>query len=333
MIVESEFREAWWLPGGHLQTLWPVAANSRADIGARDELLELPDGDALTLSWLARDNAPIAAIFHGLEGSKRSHYAGRIMQRLFADGFSVVLMHFRGCDGKPNRLARTYHSGDTGDIDFFLRHLRIQHSAAPIVCVGYSLGGNALLKYLAEQRTQAVPAAIVAASVPFELNKSANRLRGGLSRIYQWYLLSALRKSVIGKRELIAAQGIDLENLHKYRDFWAFDDSVTAPLHGFADVNEYYSLSSSRQYLHRITTDTLIVQARNDPFMTHDVLPASEELAECVTLELARGGGHVGFVSGSIPGRAVYWLDQRISDYLRAACNSVGALAPDPRSD
>jgi predicted alpha/beta-fold hydrolase len=297
-----------------------VLASRRAGPGTRDEVLELPDGDALTLSWMPRDNAPIAAIFHGLEGSKYSHYARRVMPRLHADGFSVVLMHFRGCAGTPNRLARSYHSGDTGDIDFFLRTLRDRYRDTPIVCVGYSLGGNALLKYLAEQRTQAIPTAAVAIGVPLELHKSADRLCSGLSRIYQRHLLSALRKGVMRKRDLVAARGIDVENLKDYRDFRSFDDAITAPLHGFANVDDYYSQSSSRQYLSRIVTDTLIVQARNDPFMTPDVLPDATELAASVRLEIAGGGGHIGFVAGTIPGRAVYWLDTRISNYL---CGTV----------
>ena len=325
MILESEFREAWWLPGGHLQTVWPVLANPRTAVKTDDEVLELPDGDALTVSWLARDKAPIVAVFHGLEGGKHSHYARRILKRLYHDGFSVVLMHFRGCDGKPNRLARSYHSGDTGDIDFFLRWLRGRFPDRAIVAAGYSLGGNALLKYLAEQGSDAVPAAAVTVSVPLELDKCANRMRNGLSRFYQSYLLAALRKGVRRKRALVAAAGVEVNRLHKHRDFWSFDDAVTAPLHGFADAADYYAASSSRQYLRRIATDTLILQAYNDPFMTPDVLPQDTELAASVKLEVSRGGGHVGFVAGSVPGRAVYWLDNRVSQFLRAAVHKAGA--------
>ena len=314
--------------------MWPVLVKSRTRVDTCDEVLELPDGDALTLSWLARDDAPIAVVFHGLEGSKHSHYAQRVMLRLHALGFSVVLMHFRGCDGKPNRLARSYHSGDTGDIDFLLRTLRARHNDAVIVCVGYSLGGNALLKYLAEQRHRAIPTAAVAVSVPLELHKAAHRLSSGLSRLYQRYLLSSLHERVVSKRHLLEEQGIDVDKLPDYRDFWTFDDAITAPLHGFADVDDYYSSSSSRQYLAHIATDTLILQARNDPFMTPEVLPDAEELAPRVTLEIARGGGHVGFVAGRVPGRAVYWLDARISDYLctavQAALGTFKEPAPSP---
>ncbi|MDH3452612.1 MAG: hydrolase [Gammaproteobacteria bacterium] len=323
MILESEFREAWWLPGGHLQTVWPVLANPRIAVKTHDEVLELPDGDALTLSWLARDAAPIVTVFHGLEGGKHSHYARRILPRLHGEGFSVVLMHFRGCDGKPNRLARSYHSGDTGDIDFLLRTLRDRFPNRPILSVGYSLGGNALLKYLAEQGKQAVPSAAVTVSVPLELDKCANRMRNGLSRIYQSYLLRMLRKGVRRKRDLIAAQGIDVQRVHKHRDFWTFDNEVTAPLHGFANAAEYYTVSSSRQFLKRIEADTLILQAYNDPFTTPDVLPHDTELAASVRLEIARGGGHVGFVTGSVPGRAVYWLDKRVSEFLCAAVQTA----------
>ncbi len=319
MITESAFREPWWLPGGHLQTLWPFAAGRLTPQPATErERLELPDGDYVDLHWLERPGAPLVCVFHGLEGCVGSHYAKRILRRLADDGFAVVLMHFRGCGGEPNRLARSYHSGDTGDIGLLLETLHGRFPGRDLLALGYSLGGNALLKYLGESGAQAVPRAAVAVSVPLLLGLCARRLESGVSRLYQEYLLARLKRSTRAKRALIDAAGVDFAAIQRARTFTEFDDRATAPLHGFRDAADYYARCSSRQFLSRIATPTLIVHARNDPFMFPGVLPEASELSERVTLEIARGGGHVGFVAGRAPWRARYWLDERVSRFLSA---------------
>ncbi|HKK13327.1 MAG TPA: hydrolase [Gammaproteobacteria bacterium] len=316
MIVSSTFRPAWWLPGAHLQTLFPNLLRRRAGPSLRRERLELPDGDFVDLDWGAGpDHGPWVLILHGLEGSVRSSYAAGILDALASAGYQAVLMHFRGCSGEPNRLPRSYHSGETGDLDYVVRHLRARAPGRALGVLGYSLGGNVLLKWLGEQGPQAPVACAIAVSVPFDLAQAACRLERGFSRVYQWYLLRQLRGSVSRK-----ARRLDLpvasDRLRRARTFRHFDDLVTAPLHGFRDADDYYRRSSSRGYLRHIAIPTLILQAADDPFMSPAGLPRDGELSAAVTLELSPRGGHVGFVTGTRPWRPRYWLEERIAREL-----------------
>jgi predicted alpha/beta-fold hydrolase len=318
VITDSRFRPAWWLPGPHLQTIYPTLFRRRRPPPLERERLELEDGDFIDLDWTRHGNEPdrpVVLVLHGLEGSLESHYAGGILQALSASGYRAVLMYFRGCSGTPNRLPRSYHSGDTGDLQTVIRHI-VQRHPGPVAVVGYSLGGNALLKWLGETREHPAVRTAVAISVPFELQHAAIRLTQGLSRIYQSYLLRKLRCSVTAKAA-IHPPPVPLEQLAFLDTFRKFDAAITAPLHGFAGVDDYYTRASSRQYLDRIRIPTLIIHARDDPFVPTDALPVAAELAPCVTLELSRRGGHVGFVAGRVPFRPHYWLETRIGEHLR----------------
>ncbi len=313
-MVQAAFRAAWWLRNPHLQTLWPTWRRRRPPLPIRRERLETPDGDFLDLSWVSAAAGPRVLLLHGLEGSLRSHYAAGLLQSLCAAGFQPVLLHFRNCGEQPNRLARSYHSGETGDIDFVIR--RLAADGRPLsAAVGISLGGNALLKWLGEQGERAPLATAIAVSVPFLLADAARRLDQGLSRIYRRHLLTKLRASYRRKFSRIPSPlQVDLEQLHTFRDY---DDQVTAPLHGFAGVDDYYGRCSSRQFLRRIRVPTLILHARDDPFMFPATCPGPRELSAAVTLELAEHGGHVGFVAGPWPWRPRYWLDERILEHLK----------------
>jgi predicted alpha/beta-fold hydrolase len=314
-VPVSTFRAAWWLPSAHLQTLWPALVKRRSRIALRRERLELPDGDFLDLDWTPRETGPIVVILHGLEGSSDSHYAGRLLETVHDGGWRGVVMHFRGCSGEPNRLPRTYHSGETGDVQQFVRRLRQAEPDTAIAVVGYSLGGNVLLKWLGETGEAALIACAVAVSVPFDLADCARRLERGLSRLYQWWLLKSLRASILRKFGNRSAP-IELTDLDQVRTFREFDDRVTAPLHGFAGVDDYYARSSSRKYLAGIRVPTLVLHARDDPFMTPSAVPAPDEVSSSVALEVMEKGGHVGFVTGRHPWRARYWLEERIPRFL-----------------
>jgi predicted alpha/beta-fold hydrolase len=324
--MPGPFRAPWWLSNPHLQTLWPTWMRPRPSMALQRERLETPDGDFLDLSWASAATGPRVLLLHGLEGSLRSHYASGLLQSLSAAGFRPVLLHYRNCGEEPNRLPRSYHSGETGDIDFVIR--RLEAEGRPITAaVGVSLGGNALLKWLGEQGEQAPIVTAVAVSVPFLLADAARRLDQGLSRLYRRHLLERLRESYRRKFSLIPSPlRVDLEALHSFRDY---DDQVTAPLHGFADVDDYYARCSSRQFLGRIRVPTLILHARDDPFMLPSTCPEPQELSDAVTLECSRHGGHVGFVAGRWPWCAHYWLDERIVAHLRQylAGNPVSCTA------
>jgi predicted alpha/beta-fold hydrolase len=311
--LPDAFKPAWWCRGAHCQTLWPYLLRRAPRVRLRRERLELPDGDFLDLDWTdGSSQAPTIVVLHGLEGSSNSKYARGMLAAVQARGWRGVLMHFRGCSGEPNRLARSYHSGETGDLAHMLETLR---GRAPLAAVGYSLGGNVLLKYLSEAGKRSPLAAAVAVSVPYRLAHSAQRLERGFSRVYQWSLMRRLRASVQRKRRLIPLP-IATSNLSRLRTFRDFDEHVTAPLHGFRGADHYYAVASSRQYLGAIAVPTLLIHALDDPFMTSDTPPTPAELSATTRLELYPCGGHVGFVSGDAPWRPRYWLEQRIPAFL-----------------
>jgi uncharacterized protein len=318
MIRNSDFEPPWWLRNAHLQTIWPFLFRPRIPVATRRERLELPDGDFLDLDCTLNESGPVVLILHGLQGSVKSKYAAGMMHVLSTRGYRPVLMHFRGCSGEPNRLPHSYHSGETGDPAFVIDWLHARFPGVPIAAIGFSLGGNALLKLLAEQGAACRLRTAVAISVPFLLNEGADQFNRGLSRIYRQYLLRSLIGSVLDKhRQLDLSERIDLDKIRNCRDFWVFDNEVTARLNGFEDVHDYYRRSSSRQYLRHIRTPTLILHAADDPFMTPATVPLEHELSEHVTLELSRHGGHVGFVAGYNPFRMRYWLEERILRHLK----------------
>lgn len=314
MIVSSEFKPAWWLPGGHAQTLWANFARGRTRIALRRERLELPDGDFLDLDWTAGENGPIVIIFHGLEGSSRSHYARALMCAMQGRGWRGVVVHSRGCSGEPNRLPRSYHAEAIDDVETVVAAVRTREPHTPLAAVGYSLGGSALLNWLGRRPDVTLHGA-VAVSVPFDLFDAAARLDRGFSRLYQWRLLALLRRATRAKFRRIAPP-FDLQKLTRLRNFRQFDDAVTAPINGFAGVDDYYTRASCRPHLCHIKTPVLLLHALDDPFMTPASVPHADELSHSVRLEISRTGGHVGFVGGT-PWHCRYWLDERIPEFLK----------------
>ncbi len=315
MPTSKPFEPAWWCRGPHMQTLWPTLIRRRPQVRLRHERLELPDGDFIDLQWTEARTGPIVIILHGLEGSSNSAYARGLLKALQRDRIRAVVMHFRGCSGSPNRLPRSYHSGDTADLAYLVKILKQREPDVKIAAVGYSLGGNVLLKWLGETGKRNSLISAVAISVPFLLTSSADRMNKGFSKVYQWKLLRSLRQKIKQKLKRMPLQ-VRTYKLGSLRNFRAFDDAVTAPLHGFNDAEHYYASASSRQYLRDINVDTLILHARDDPFMTDDTIPTAAELSDSTTLELYPYGGHVGFVAGTWPWRTDYWLEIRIVEHL-----------------
>lgn len=319
MIKPSSFKRAWWLPGPHLQTLWPVLSWAKKKPTTTRQRMELADGDFIDLDWVNQNlTTPIIAILHGLEGSASSHYVRDILYTLQQLNYRAVLIHFRGCSGEMNRAGRFYHSGDTADLQCIIEMLLQHYPQTPLGAVGYSLGGNVLLKWLGETGANNPLQCAVAISVPMLLNKSADRMQRGFSRFYQWHLIKKLKQKLLQKQLKMALpiKG-DIKNIF---DFWSFDDKVTAPLHGFQSADDYYQKASSRQYLKSITVPTLIIHAQDDPFTDASMIPHADELSPAVTLELSTAGGHVGFISGAIPGIGKSWLLQKIPTFIKAYC-------------
>ncbi|MEN8260064.1 MAG: hydrolase [Pseudomonadota bacterium] len=323
-MIRSAFKPAWWLASPHLQTIWPALIRRVGPPARRRERIETADNDFIEVDWSGSGRSPIVILIHGLSGSSNSGYIKGLQHALLNRGFRSVAMNFRGCSGIPNRRARSYHSGDTEDLDALYRLLRQREPNTPIAAVGYSLGGNVLLKWLGERRGELKLFATVAVSVPMLLSACATRMDTGFSRIYRNTLLSELKQYLkVKHRHLeqldLSEEAEKLKNLGNLRDtrsFWEYDDRVIAKLYPFKDVHDYYQQASSRQFLRHIRVPTLIIHAVDDPFMTPQVIPAREELSSFTSLELCNGGGHVGFITGMTPGRPMYWLESRIPDFL-----------------
>lgn len=323
--MNSHFTPAWWLPGAHLQTVWSALCRPPPQLERRRERLWLADGDFIDLDWHgpSAPDTPLVVVLHGLSGSSSSLYVLGLQQRLAAQAWASVAVNWRGCSGEPNLLPRSYHSGVSEDLAAVLAHLHSLRPLAPLYAVGYSLGGNVLLKHLGESAANCLLQGAVAVSVPFRLDQCADRMALGLSRLYQAHFMRALVGSLRDKQQRFRHAGQhanlaalqDLGSLNGLRTFWQFDGRFTAPLHGYADAQDYYRRASSRYFLGAIRVPTLLIQAADDPFVFSRSLPEPHELAAGTQLELHAHGGHVGFIEGS-PRRPAYYLERRIPDWL-----------------
>jgi predicted alpha/beta-fold hydrolase len=285
----------------------------------RRERWTTPDGDFIDLDWVdAPPGTPLVVLFHGLEGSSASHYAASLMAALRRIGWAGVVAHFRGCSGEPNRLPRAYHSGDTEEIDWILHRLAQANPERTLFAVGVSLGGNALAKWLGERAEAAarIVAAAAVVSAPFDLTLCGHHLERGFNRVYTERFLVTLRRTA--QEKLARYPGLfDAARLRAVRSLYDFDDLITAPLHGFAGAADYWRRASAKPFLGGIRVPTLLLNARNDPFLPAHGLPAPKELSRQVTAEFPRQGGHVGFVTGRPPGR-LEWLPQRLLHWFAA---------------
>ena len=318
MSPSPSYRAPWWLPGGHLQTLYAALVGTpRADWTR--QRWDTPDGDFIDVDRSSgAADAPLVALFHGLEGSSGSHYAGALARELARRGWRGAVAHFRGCSGEPNRLPRAYHSGDANEIGWILRRLRAEAHAAPLLAVGVSLGGNALLKWLGEDReAKAILAAAAAVSAPVDLMAAGDALGRGFNLVYTRVFLRTMKKK--GERKLDRFPGLfDGEAMRRARTLREFDQVVTAPLHGFRDTDDYWTRASARPVLGRIEVPTLLLNARNDPFLPAAALPCPEEVSFFVRREFPEEGGHAAFVAGPFPGN-LDWLPRRVIDFFGEA--------------
>jgi len=314
------FKPAIGLRDAHSQTLFPALFRKLDDLDYDIETFELSDGDFVECYWYNKEakDAPIVILFHGLEGSYLSPYLKGIMKALKNSGYRAVLMHFRGCATKENRLARCYHSGETNDTKEFISHLKDRFNDISIFAIGYSIGGNMLLKLLGEYGNKSPLKGAVSVSAPMELSVCADKMNKGFSKIYQFHLMKHLKSSLLAKYRIHDMKniiGIDENGVKDMKTFWEFDNIYTGPIHGFKNAKHYYDKSSAKGYLKDIETKTLIIHSLDDPFMTPEILPTVDEVSNSVDLEVHNKGGHVGFVTGSLL-KPKYWLEDRIIEYF-----------------
>lgn len=286
------------------------------------EEFTLDDGDFVECVWQnekPKDDRPIVLLFHGLEGSVHSPYMTGIMNAFSAKGFASVLMHFRSCGEKVNLKPRAYHSGDTADAKAWIEEVQSRHPNSTLHAVGFSIGGNMLLKLLGEYKEHSPIASAVSISAPMRLDICADTIEKGFSKMYENYLLKSLKTTLLEKykrfnmQELIGINESQVANIKSIREF---DDAYTAPMHGYSSSVDYYNKCSAKSFLKDIRIKTLIIHAIDDPFMTDEILPNADEISSFITLDVSAHGGHVGFVAGSFR-EPVYWLEGRVLEFLK----------------
>lgn len=316
MLTKSKFRPAWWLPSAHAQTLWASKVHPAPWPQTRRERIETPDGDFLDLDWNAgksgESGGPLVVLFHGLTGSVKSPYIRSVMASLDDAGIRSVLMHFRGCSGEPNRTAGSYHSGHITDIEFVINEVSRRNPDDTIMAAGYSLGGNALLKYLARRPDNPIKFA-VSVCPPLLVAEGAKRLNNGFSKLYQWRLIKDMKAAMRLKDQLYPELKLSRLNYDDVTNFIEFDDRITAPLHGYDSGQDYYDRASTLADLPHIETPTHIIFTGNDPFFSQQCVPPDDNsMSSQVTFELVDRAGHVAFIGGNFPLAGRDWLRDRV---------------------
>ncbi len=351
-LASPPFRAPWWLWPAHAQTIGGKFLRPDPGIVLRRERIETPDGDFLDLDFAdaygsgrrgaagtapraaegasAPETAPAVLVLHGLEGSTRRHYMLVTYRELLRRGLRPIGLNFRSCSGEPNRLPRFYHSGETDDLRFTLDYLASRLAGGIHGAIGFSLGGNVLLKFLGEEGAAAGKrlGAAVAISVPFDLATGVDAIeRGVMSRIYIEYFLRSLRGKVRAKLDQLRPL-VNVDAALRARTLRHFDDAVTAPLHGFADSADYYHRSSSARYLEDIRVPTLLLQAEDDPFLPAHALPrAAVARNPYLVPGFSRDGGHVGFISGT-PWAPRFHAEEAAARFLSRAATAGAHPSP-----
>lgn len=291
----------------HCETILPTLFSLVKAVDYRRERLELPDGDFIDLDWAEVGGTEAFVICHGLESNSKAHYIQRLVHALNAEGIDVIAMNFRGCSGEPNRLIRSYHSGETDDLRQVIAHILEKQKYDALGLIGFSLGGNVILKYLGEEGERAPVNGAVAISVPCDLGASARKLAKGFNRVYMQRFLRQLFQKIQSKNVLLNA-GFDEALFKQMRTFEEFDGHYTGPVHGFKSAEDYWGRCSSKQFIESICRPTLLINAQNDPFLTPECYPISEARSnKNVFLETPQHGGHVGFSELNVRGFTHYY--------------------------
>ena len=318
MEFDDSFKPSRLIRSAHIQTTIQSVLG-RGSLNGRMERLPTPDSDFIEVLWVGSGMGPVVVLLPGLGGSAWSPYATGMANTLSARGYRVAILHARGCGTQPNRLVTAFHSGQTEDLAYFVSVLRERQAPCQLFAVGFSLGANVLLKYLAET-PQAPLRHAVAVSPPLDLAACAKRLKRGASQLYQGYLLRGLHQMLREKRlriDIDGALNIDTDSIARLRTIEAYDDAITAPLHGFGTKERYYSECSSGPRLSEVTTPATIISSIDDPFLDASQYQRLPALPDVVELRLTRYGGHVGFIQGVNPSEGlISWLETQVLGYF-----------------
>lgn len=314
-MADKTFNPPWWLKNKHIQSVYASVVRSKSTIGLRWEEVLLPDGDFVDIAWAgpAPVNAPTLILLHGLEGSVYSHYIQEMLELFVPQDWRVVVMHFRSCSGRLNRSKFLYNAEYTGDLKVVVDHIAACHPGAPLFAMGFSLGGNILMRYLAQYQDAPINASI-AVSMPFQLAKSADYL----IPFYQHVLLKSLKRKIEAKIASGIEMPVDIQGLKKINSLRRFDSVITTPIYNYVSVDEYYEVASSRGLLRDVACPALILHAMDDPFVPPDSVPELAELSQSITLEMSNRGGHMGFIKGGLPWKPSYWFTQRVLSFFES---------------
>jgi uncharacterized protein len=316
-VIASSFGTPILLRNGHFQTI-VRALFRKPDPGIFSrERITTPDDDFLDLDWIKTGHESLVIICHGLEGSSHGSYVTVMAAFMSDNGYDILAMNFRSCSGEMNVLPRFYHSGETGDLDFVIKHVINPGNYKSIYLIGFSIGGNVILKYLGEQSGNINPAIkrTVTFSVPVHLASSAARMNRFSSKLYLSEFLKSLKSKIVQKNRVMPNE-ISIEGINEIKSFEAFDEKYTAPLHGFKNAAEYYKAASSLYYLDKIKIPILIVNALDDPFLSPECYPVEiAKASKYLFLEMPGSGGHLGFISNHING--INWVEERALEFIR----------------
>ena len=301
-IKSFAFAAPWWAKNRHVQTIYGRYFGQHPTIAFEPERVELEDGDFIDLAWAPKPTQckGLLILFHGLEGSKDSHYIKHAVYVL-SQQYHCVVMHFRGCSGAINRTHRAYHSGETSDPKVIISLLQIRYPKQPLYAMGFSLGGNMLCKLNAEYGAMNPLSGSVVVSAPLRLDACADAINHGFAKVYERRLLRSMQANLKEKMQTMDYTGkvrISIQEIEQLSSFERFDENVTAPLHGYAGAQDYYTQCSGLSFLHAIEKPTLLIHALDDPFMNEEVIPSEHQLSPSVAYELSQNGGHVGFFTG-----------------------------------
>lgn len=302
------------LGNGHIQTIFPVIFRKIDAVVYQRERIRTADNDFLDLDWSTAHHDRLVIISHGLEGNTGRAYIKGMVKAVNHNGWDALAWNYRSCSGEPNCTLQSYHNGVTDDLARVIDHARQTHPYKEIALVGFSLGGNLTLLYLGRETPDPIVKKAVVFSVPCDLKEGARTLAKPLNKIYMKRFLVLLHQKIKAKMELLPGL-IDDRDYDKIKDFKTFDDRYTAPLHGFKNALDYWEKCSSKPFIKDIPVPTLIINAKNDPFLPEACFPVKEAGAnKHVTLCMPDSGGHVGFISFN--DKNLYWSEQKAVEFL-----------------
>lgn len=313
MSESTSYSPPFFLFNAHLETIFPALFRNVTIHGYTRERINTPDNDFLDLDWLTQDSNKLVIIQHGLEGDSARPYIKGMAKAFYANGYDVLAWNYRGCSGEVNRQLRFYHSGASDDLHTVIEHAILRKPEREIYLVGFSLGGNITLKYLGERTISASIKKAIVFSVPLHLESSCKKISTPSNRIYSRRFVRSLKEKIRRKSRIMP--GLEVHKLPTIKTLLEFDETFTAPLHGFKNAIDYYNTCSAVNFISNIKIPTLIVNTKNDPFLADECFPRTIVQGHTfVKLEIPERGGHVGFAL--IKNKGLYWSEQRALEWM-----------------